>query len=191
MSDADDEDRILVVAAGAGDRSAFEHLVGRHKDSLYRLARRYLADGDEAYDILQETFVAAWLNLKRFDASRSWISWLRAILLNKCRDHTRRSTVRNRTLALFAFEWPKHQEPAEEREEERESREQRRLQELDRAIAALPPRYKEPLLLTLTSGLTQPEAARQLGITVKAVELRARRARQRLARIMKHFETVS
>lgn len=181
MNDADDEDRIAAVAASNGDRAAFERLVVRHKIALYRLARRYLGDGDDAYDVLQDTFVAAWLNLRRFDSSRSWISWLRSILINKCRDHARRGAVRRRALALFAFE-PKHSEAAEQPEEEHELVDRRRLLALDKAIAALPPRYKEPLLLTLTSGLTQPEAARQLGITVKAVEMRVRRARQRLAR---------
>ena len=51
---------------------------------------------------------------------------------------------------------------------------------LDAAIAALPAFYKEPLLLTAISGLSQKDAALQLNTTVKAIEMRVRRARQKL-----------
>lgn len=181
-TDLKEEDRTLAVAAGSGDAHAFEQLVLRHKSSLYRLARRYVGDADEAYDIVQEAFVAAWLALRRFDPSQSFISWLRTILLNRCRDHARRRAVRRRVLALFFLASPQAHEPAElEVELEHEQLELQRLRHLERAIAELPPIYKEPLLLTLVSGLTQPETARELNITVKAVELRIRRAKLRLA----------
>jgi len=57
-----------------------------------------------------------------------------------------------------------------------------RLQRLDAAITALPGFYKEPLLLTAVSGLSHMEAAALLKTTPKAVEMRLRRARQRLAK---------
>jgi len=179
--DSQEEDRTLAIAAGKGDSHAFEQLVLRHKASLYRLARRYVGDADEAYDIVQEAFVAAWLALRRFDPTQSFISWLRTILLNRCRDHARRRSVRRRILALFLHESPQSHEPAErESEREQDLLELRRLRHLDHAIAELPAIYKEPLLLTLVSGLTQPETARELNITVKAVEMRIRRAKLRL-----------
>ena len=184
-TDSKEEDRTLAVAAGTGDAHAFEQLVLRHKSSLYRLARRYVGDADEAYDIVQEAFVAAWLALRRFDPSQSFTSWLRTILLNRCRDHARRGAVRRRVLALFLHESPQSHEPAESESEDEQGRlELQRLRHLDRAIAALPPIYKEPLLLILVSGLTQPETAHELNITVKAVEMRIRRAKLRLAAIL-------
>ncbi len=54
------------------------------------------------------------------------------------------------------------------------------LRQLDRAIASLPQRYKEPLLLTLISGLTHQAAADQFHTTAKAIEMRVRRAKARL-----------
>lgn len=180
-TDPTEEDRRLAIAAGAGDRRAFELLVGRHKGALYRLARRYVGDADEAYDIVQETFVSAWLALRRFDPCQSLIGWLRTIALNKCRDHGRRRAVRRRVLRLFALEpAATAQSPRTDSEREREEESQRRLQRLDQAVAELPRLYKEPLLLTSVGGLTQQEAARVLGTTTKAVEMRIRRARKRL-----------
>ena len=184
-TDPNEEDRRLALAAVAGDRRTFERLIGRHKDALYRLARRYIGDADEAYDIVQETFVSAWLALRRFDPRQSFVSWLRTIALNKCRDHGRRRAVRRRILSLFAVEPAAAAEPAEsESEDEPDSLERQRLQRLDQAIAQLPSLYKEPLLLTTVSGLTQQEAARELGISAKAVEMRMRRARQRLREVL-------
>ena len=80
----------LAASAVAGDERAFARLIARHKDGLYRFIRRYTGDPDEAYDLLQETFAAAWMALKRYDAARSFPTWLRSIALNKCRDWSRR-----------------------------------------------------------------------------------------------------
>lgn len=184
-TDPNEEDRRLAISAASGGRPAFEQLVRRHKAALYRIARRYVGDADEAYDIIQETFVAAWLALHRYDARQSFISWLRTIALNKCRDHCRRRAVRRRILSLFALEQnPTSETPASATERERDTRQLRLLQQLDRAVADLPRLYKEPLLLVMTSGLTQQETARELGITTKAVEMRIRRARDRLREML-------
>ncbi|MFP5248945.1 MAG: RNA polymerase sigma factor, partial [Acidobacteriota bacterium] len=172
-------ERRLAIAAQAGDRAAFEEIVRRSKAPLYRFVRRYVGDADEAYDILQDAFVAAWLALPRFDGRHAFSVWLRAIALNKCRDHGRRRAVRRRIHMLFCLDsglWQSGTlDPAAA-----DHREDPRLRLLDQAIAALPRRYKEPLLLTLTAGLTQEQAAVQLQITTKAVEMRIRRARRKL-----------
>lgn len=180
-ADAVESDAGLASAACNGERHAFDRLVARHKAATYRLVRRYIGDADDAYDVLQDTFVAAWLALPRFDPAQPFEPWLRAIALNKCRDHGRRARVRLRMLTGFAHDptsspplaTPGSEPPASPARE-------RRLQQLDQAVARLPAKYKEPLLLTLVSGLSQREAAQELGLTEKAVELRIRRARQQL-----------
>jgi hypothetical protein len=60
------DDSRLIEAAQRGDRTAFETLVTRHKVGLFRLARRFLGNGDDAYDVVQDTFVSVWLALGRF-----------------------------------------------------------------------------------------------------------------------------
>ena len=171
----------LAAAAQSGDRRAFEQLVKLHKGSLYRFVRRYVGDADDAYDLVQDAFVSAWLALRRFDARQSFSAWLRAIALNKCRDFGRRRAVRRRLHALFANISPSAFEPVDTDDPEPELRLARRLRRLDQAIAALPRRYKEPLLLTLVSGLTQQQAAEELGTSTKAIEMSIRRAKKRLA----------
>ena len=151
------------------------------RSPLYRFVRRYVGDADDAYDILQDAFVSAWLALRRFDSNLSVGAWLRAIALNKCRDHSRRRAVRRRALALFATESTSARLPGIESIAGAEPPESRYLRQLDEAIATLPRRYKEPLLLTLIAGLTHRQAAEQLGTTAKAVEMRVRRAKKRLS----------
>ena len=55
------------------------------------------------------------------------------------------------------------------------------LRRLQQALATLPPKYREAITLTALQGLSQREAAEVLGVTVKVVELRVYRAKQRLA----------
>ena len=89
-----ESDASLAARALTGDRRAFDNLVIRYQEPLYRFIRRYVGDADETYDLLQETFVAAWQALGRYDPDRSALTWLRRIALNKCRDWGRRRTVR-------------------------------------------------------------------------------------------------
>lgn len=178
MIDSGDPIPCLAAKAKAGDKRTFEQLIGHHKTSLYRLVRSYVGDPDDAYDVLQDTFVAAWLALHRYDAARDFGAWLRTIALNKCRDFGRRRTIRRRLLGLFASESQTAPSapppsPADDAEE--------RLKRLDAAIAALPAFYKEPLLLVSIAGLSHREAAEQLKTSPKAIEMRIRRAKTKLS----------
>jgi RNA polymerase sigma-70 factor (ECF subfamily) len=154
----------------------------RHKGQLFRLIRRHVGAEEESYDLLQDTFISAWMAISRYDRNRSFVVWLRAIALNKCRDYGRRQSVRRRFLRVVAAQETDIFAASEAGVLcEQEAAEARRLQRLDRAIAALPHFYKEPLLLTTVSGLSQREAAEQLGTTAKAIEMRIRRAKKKLA----------
>jgi RNA polymerase sigma-70 factor (ECF subfamily) len=190
VSDQDhDAERQLVGAARAGDRTAFEELVRRHKSALYRFVRRYVGNPEDAYDILQETFVSAWLALTRFEPHRSFSTWLHTIALNKCRDHARRRAVRYRlSLLFFASERALLQARADVGAESQQSLLPAQQRRLDIALAELPKRYKEPLLLTLLGGLTHQQAAEQLGLTTKAVEMRIHRAKKRLREALAEHE---
>lgn len=176
MTDSDEQ---LAARAKAGDHSAFEALVRRHKSAMYGFCRRYVGDADEAYDVLQDAFAAAWTGLDRYDVRRPFVAWLRTIALNKCRDHGRRRGVRRLLLAAFEREQviavpPPTSDATPNLLDER-------LERLDRAIADLAPPYKEALILTTLGGLSHQEAAAELGVSIKAVEMRVYRAKRLLA----------
>lgn len=176
-SDPSDSDAALAARAAKGDRSAFNGIVRRHQEPLYRFIRRYVGDADEAYDLLQETFVSAWQALDRYDPARPAATWLRRIALNKCRDWGRRRTVRRFFYGAASLEAADVASFASADDGADEAA----MVRLDRAIALLPPQLKEPLLLTAFEGLSQEEAGKALGITAKAVETRVYRARKLLA----------
>jgi RNA polymerase sigma-70 factor (ECF subfamily) len=180
--DAEASDNELARRAAAGDDQAFAEIVRRHKESLYRLLRRYTGDPDDAYEAAHEAFIAAWAALGRYDASRSFGSWLRTIAINKARDQGRRALVRRVLFGTKPLEDSGAMdvaEPAPSADEDIAARQRR--QKLDLAIAALPPQLKEPLLLTAFEGLSQREAGEILGVSAKTVETRLYRARKLLA----------
>jgi RNA polymerase sigma-70 factor (ECF subfamily) len=178
-----ESDEELARLARQGDKRAFEALVRRYKDRLYRLIRHYTGLPDDAYDILQDSFIAAWGALSRYDPSRPFLPWLQTIALNKCRDFARRGSVRRAFLKVFSSAPALVPEPSEE-EADADSALADRLNRLDRAIAALPALYKEPLLLTVAEGLSHQEVAAILKTSPKAIEMRLYRARHRLAQMM-------
>lgn len=175
MTPDEPTDEALAERARSGDRRAFERLVTRFKAPLYRFIGRYVGGSDDAYDVLQDTFISAWGGLKRYDPARPFAPWLRTIALNRCRDFGRRQATRRILHELFARE-PREvsRDPAPASstwEEERAAR-------LDAAIAGLPAKYKEPLLLTTVEGLSHQDTAALLHLTPKAVEMRLYRARR-------------
>ncbi|MDB5458475.1 MAG: polymerase sigma-70 factor,ECF subfamily [Caulobacteraceae bacterium] len=175
-SDAD-----LVRRARAGEQRAFSLLMGRHKHWLYRFVRRYVGDAEEAYDVLQDAFVAALSNLSRYDPGRPFEAWLRRIALNKCRDRARREAVR-RAFGL-SRRGPEETEAVADTAAiaDQTLATSHAIKALDRAIAALPSALKEPLVLTVLEGLSQKEAGALLGLSPKAVEVRVYRAKKQLA----------
>ncbi len=178
--DTERSDAELALQAQAGEKHAFDLLVRRHKGPLYRFVRRYVGNDDDAYDIVQDAFISAWMALQRYDRRKAFSTWLRAIALNKCRDFGRRQAVRRRFRWMVAFH---EAEPSAEHQEEireLDRREDQRLKRLDQAIAQLRSFYKEPLLLTTIGRMSQEEAAKQLGTTTKAIEMRIRRAKKKL-----------
>lgn len=178
----EDEDSALARRAAQGDERAFSQLMRRHKGPLHAFARRHVGDPDAALEVVQESFLAAWKALGRYDPTRPFGAWMRAIALNKCRDRGRRLLVRRLVLgerSIDAPGAPDHADPAPGPEASTLRAEQ--MARLEAAIARLPDRLKEPLILTDLEGYSQRDAADLLKVSVKTVETRAYRARKQLA----------
>jgi RNA polymerase sigma-70 factor (ECF subfamily) len=182
VSPADASDAELVAQVLAGREAAFTALMRRHKSWLYLFVRRHVATSEDAYDVVQEAFASAWRALKSYDRSRPFDVWLRRIALNKCRDRGRREAVRRRAFAVVGIAPEAVEQVADTSPgAEAVSIGAAALGRLNAAIAALPAKLREPLILTSLQGLSQREAAEVLGVTPKVVEMRAYRARKQLA----------
>lgn len=176
---ADCSDGELAALALAGRQSAYGELMRRYREPVFRLVRSHVGDPEEALDVVQEAFVAAFASIGRYDGGRPFRHWINRIALNKCRDWGRRRAVRR----LFRFALPL--DAASEIVDTAVTGETviddtRALARVTKAIAALPAILKEPLILTAVDGLSQAEAAAVLGTSEKAVEVRIYRARKAL-----------
>lgn len=170
------------VRASQGDRAAFAALMTRTKADLYRFVRRYVGDEDEAYDVLQEAYAAAWLAIRRYDPARPFEVWLRSIAVNKCRDWGRKRTVRRVVRGVMGLD-ARETEAVGDDTPAPDARidDRRRMAVVQRAMIGLPDALKAPLLLATLEGRSHAEVAAILGVTPKAVETRVARARQKLA----------
>ena len=175
----------LAVLSNAGRDTAFAEIVRRYRNPLYRLALASLADPDDALDVTQETFIAAYVALRRYDVARPMRPWLARIALNRCRDKIRHRQVR-RLLTPFADDDAAIELVADEAPgQDAEVAYKQALAGTMRAISGLPAAIREPLVLRTIEGLSQSETALVLGISEKAVETRLRRARNQLKNIMR------
>ena len=175
-------DGALAALAQGGDEAAFAEIMHRHRAALYRLALGFTGDADEALDIVQDSFVAAFRNLARYDRTRALRPWLSTIALNRCRDWRRKQRVRAMFLPMAMVPDAVIQASADDAPDpETVAADKASLAILIRHVAALPAKLRDVLLLRTVEGLSQAETAEALGITAKAVETRLARARSQLA----------
>jgi RNA polymerase sigma-70 factor (ECF subfamily) len=158
---------------GAGDATAFEHVVARHMPMLHALAWRMLGDPIEAEDVVQESLVKLWVNAKGWQPSGGGLgAWLRRIATNACLDRLRKpKALSDDALPERADESPLADALIDA---------DRRRTAVQAAILALPDRQRAAIILTYHEGVSNAEAASILGIGLKALESLLVRARQGL-----------
>ena len=92
-ADATGDDE-LVERSKAGDMAAFDSIVRRYQERIFRLAFRLVGDFDEASDVAQETFIKAHQNLTRFRGQARFLTWIYRIALNESNNCLRRNKLR-------------------------------------------------------------------------------------------------
>jgi len=171
-------ERDLVEKVKAGNRAAFDRLVGLHLPRLLSLARRMLGSDDEAEDALQSALASTWMARAKLDPAKPVAAYLTTVTLNKCRDQLRRRKAA-RLMGLGAFD-PDMSVASNAPDVVSEIADRQALEEVSRAIEHLPIRLREALVLVVIDERSQREAAELLGVTEKTIETRVYRARQRL-----------
>lgn len=170
----------------AQEGDAFETLVREHERDIYQLARRMLGDTEEAMDASQEAFLRAFRGLPRFRGEASLRTWLYGIALNVCRNRlaaaSRRHREREESLTWHdddGEEQPRPLgDPAPGPEQTAWAGELR--QALEGALAALPPDFREVVVLREVQELDYEEIATILGCALGTVKSRLARARTAL-----------
>jgi RNA polymerase sigma-70 factor (ECF subfamily) len=173
LSDGD-----LVARIRAGDGGAFEILMRRHNQRLYRAARAIVQDESETEDILQQAYLNAFTHLDQFEARSQISTWLTRIVINE-------ASARRRALALPQRQSDAGNEPGSAVDAAASSlpspEHQAYACELQRLIAdavdRLPEPYRLVFMLRDVEGLSTTECGGVLGLRDDAVKTRLHRAR--------------
>lgn len=186
------DDGELVAACRSGDLGAFEVLVRRHQRVMLNLAGRMLGDYDEACDVVQEAFVAAHRALGSFRGEARFATWLTTITLNQARNRLAQLASRRRREA-YSLDRPREgseearpPEPPSPAPSALELMERQALRtQVERCIGALPPDFREALVLRDIQDRPYEEIGALLRVREGTVKSRLFRAREQVKDCLK------
>jgi len=161
--DADSEEQ-LIADARDGSVPAFERLYRMHSARVHGLCIRLCDNRADAQDATQETFIKAWRALERFRGESSFSTWLHRIAFNESVGLRRRQGSRQASLHLVEETGVGGATALTE------------LDQLERALARLPDRAREAVVLHKVYGYTHEETAEFMGITAGASKAQVHRA---------------
>ncbi len=182
-------DSELVEKAIAGDRAAFDALTQRYLDKCYRIARRLGLSPEDAVDVVQETFIAAYRHIERFDFAFQFSTWITRILLNRI-SNMHRGLRRARRLFFrpARVEMDRFLSGASQAQDPQQQFEQAELREhLQKAIDQLPEPQKTVLVLFEIEGFKARDIAAMLDIPEGTVTSRLHHARKRLRQLLRDY----
>jgi RNA polymerase sigma-70 factor (ECF subfamily) len=165
----------LLERARAGDQAALEDLLTSVAPAIHRFGLRLCQSAPDAEDVLQDTLLSIATHLHEFEARSALLSWVFALTRSACA--RRRRGLKNQRMANEA-DLPEPRDAAPSPEQQAAENEMTRA--LSRALDSLPEQYREVILLRDVEGLTAPDVAASLGVSVDAVKSRLHRAREAL-----------
>lgn len=172
------EDAALVRAAQAGDVDAFSEIVRRHERRLRIVLLRVLDDERDAEEATQDAFVQAWRNLDRYRGDAALFTWLYRIGVNEALGRRRRKQLVTTDIADAEAATASHVRRDAQPEASAEAADVR--DRVTSALDALPPDFREAVVLRDIAGLSNDEVAAALGLSVAAAKSRIHRGRMQL-----------
>ena len=174
------EDLLLAGRAVRGDESAFEEIVERNQNFIYNLCMTRLASREDALDLSQETFIRAYNALSEYRGESKLSSWLYRICINCISDHMR-SSGKKTTVSIYPDEEGEGGMELVSEDRSFSPEESAELSEttsmVRQAIAALPPEWRDIIVMREYEGMSYAEIAGLLGIEEGTVKSRLNRAK--------------
>lgn len=174
-----ENEAIWIKKALQGDESAFGSLIDYYQKPVYSLCYRMLENSNDAEDAAQESFIRAYLNLKKYDTSRPFATWLLSISAHYCIDQIRKKRLQ--TVSVESL-------PAEIIEDRKIPNPETKIRQTERdtlvqsLIMGLKPLDRAVVVLRYWHNCTEVEIADSLNLSVSAVKSRLYRSRQALAK---------
>jgi RNA polymerase sigma-70 factor (ECF subfamily) len=187
-------DEGLARRALAGEHAAFEALVGRHQERVYRLSRRLTGSTADAEEVVQETFIRAYRRLGTFRGEARFSTWLCRIAMNAARMLGRgRSRHPTEPLEDYLPRFDRRGRHARDADHARaadaeEILDRKRLaRRASEALERLPERYRAPFVLRDLEEMSTAEVAAVLDVSQELVRQRVHRARLMLRGYLSHL----
>jgi RNA polymerase sigma-70 factor (ECF subfamily) len=182
----DTDDQALIERCRNGDVAAFEPLVVKYRDRVWRLAFNVLRDREDAWDAAQEAFIRAWQALPSFRGQAAFYTWLFRIAMNVATDRTRQRAARGRAFGTERVpeeDWDRLMADQEAGPDDAAGRAEER-ERITRALAALSEQHRAIIMLSDLEGLSYREIAEVLDIPMGTVMSRLHNARKRLRDVL-------
>lgn len=179
------DDAALAQRVLAGDAAAFELVMRRHNQRLYRVARAMLRDSADAEDALQDAYIAAFQSMGHFRGEASLATWLSRVVVNQCLGRMRRQARRDNIVPMVSMGGAEEQEhaamPADDSDTPEKALVRSELRAvLERKLDELPEAFRTVFVLRCVEELSVEETAQCLNIPEATVRSRHFRARSML-----------
>ena len=169
----------LVEQAKAGDREAFEGLMGAYSGFVYSLGFRMLGRKADAEDIFQETFMRAWSHLPSFQTGGNFTHWIKRIATNLCLDRLKKS---ERQYAHVDSRRGEEVESSQRGDQDAQQREHREMVNL--LLGELSPKHRAAVVFFYLEDQSVKEVARTLRRRPATVRVWLFRAREKMKAVL-------
>ena len=182
----DTDDQALIERCRGGDLGAFEPLVEKYRQRVWRLAYNVLRDQEEARDVAQEAFIRAWQALPSFRGQSAFYTWLFRIAMNAAQDRLRQRGARGRAFGTERIpeeDMDRVMVDSDPRPDATAVRAEERAR-ISQALDTLSPSHRAIIMLSDLEGLSYREIAEVLDIPMGTVMSRLHNARKRLRDVL-------
>lgn len=180
-------DDMIIEKVVGGDIAMFEMLIRRYNSALYKIGRIYGFNHQDTEDLMQDTHVAAYMQLKSFEHRSSYKTWIAKIMVNKC--------LYKIKYGYFSKEVSTEQVVADDQPgvagDEKTILNRELSGVLEKSLEKIPVMYRSVFALREVEGFSIAETASLLGITPVNVKVRLNRARALLQKQVEQFYSQS
>ena len=170
-------DEEVISKIVAGETALFEIIVRRYNPFLHKTGRAYGFNHEDTQDLMQETFVSAYLHLHQFENRSSLKTWMIKIMLRHCYRKQQKSSFKNE----IASDIPEQSNPAFSMQKNNDAHQALTNRELnhviENALSFIPLDYRMVFTLREINGLNVAETVESLDITEANVKVRLNRAK--------------
>jgi RNA polymerase sigma-70 factor (ECF subfamily) len=164
----------LVARCKQGDRQGYTALYAKYAQPMYNTSLRIVNNRNDAEDVLQDAFTAAFRNIGEFEYTSTFGAWLKRIVINRSIDLLRK----RKALVVDIEEADRYADPVAG--EETDDTSHWRVEQVKKCIRELPTGYRTVISLHLLEGYSYEEIAESMGVHAVTVRTQYHRARKKL-----------